>query len=219
VDAVGTSTSRRIKARTEAGASGDLRDELLPLPAFNTLSVLYTTGEVDLDAASAVLDATTARTQGHYSKWGVTYSRLQPIVGLTSVYVRATGQFTSDNLDSYEKFPLGGPDSVRAYPTGEAPSDKAQLYSIELRQRIPVTWASALEGVLFYDWAQGDLNASPWQPAVANRVTLRGAGVGVNVAINERFTLRSTLARRGDRPMTAAPDKRYTFALSLAASF
>jgi hemolysin activation/secretion protein len=219
MDAAGSSTSRRIQGRGELGLGGDMRDALLPMPGFNTLALFYTAGQLRLDDASSALDASTARTQGHYAKWGVTYSRLQPVTERTSVYLRAAGQFTSENLDSYEKFPLGGPDAVRAYAAGEMSSDKAVLYSVELRQRLPLNWGSTVEGVLLYDWASGRLNASPWQAGVPNRVTLRGMGVGINVALGDRVTLRSTLAWRGDRPMTAAPDRHCNLALALSAGF
>lgn len=219
MDSVATLSARRIHDRAEIGLAADLRDQWLPLPASNALSVFYTAGRLDLDAASAALDAATGRTQGRYAKWGVTYSRLQPVAQGTSVVLRAAGQFASENLDSYEKFALGGPDSVRAYPSGEMASDKAVLYSVELRQRLPVSWAPTLEGVLLYDWARGELNASPWQAGTDNRVTLQGAGVGLNLALGERITLRSTLAWRGNRPMTAAPDKHCNFSFSLSVGF
>lgn len=219
MDAAGSATDRRIKDRVEAALSADLRDDVFPLPGFNTASVSYTTGELRLDGLSAAQDATTARTDGHYAKWGVAYARLQPVAERTGVYVRAAAQLATKNLDSYEKFSLGGPDSVRAYPTGEAASDKAALYSVELRHRFAATAGSALEGVLFYDWAQGRVNASPWQAQAGNRVTLHGGGVGANVPLAEHVTLHSALAWRGDRPMTAAPDRHCNFALSLSAAF
>lgn len=219
LDAVATRTYRAIRHRAELGLGADLRDELFTLPALNTLTMFYTSGELELDAASAAVDASTARTRGDYSKWGATYSRLQSLAERTSVYLRVTAQYASDNLDSYEKFPLGGPDSVRAYASGEMSSDKAALLSVELRQRFPVSWTRALEGTLFYDWATGARNASPWQVGVDNRVTLRGAGIGINVALTEQLTLRSALAWRGERAMTAAPDRHQNFSLSLSAGF
>jgi hypothetical protein len=39
------------------------------------------------------------------------------------------------------------------------------------------------------------------------------AGIGVNWSVNDDVTLRSTVAHRGDRSMTAAPDDDYQYNL------
>jgi hemolysin activation/secretion protein len=45
--------------------------------------------------------------------------------------VRLSGQRASQNLDSSEKFSLGGPNSVRAYGPGEAATDDGNLVTLE----------------------------------------------------------------------------------------
>jgi hemolysin activation/secretion protein len=217
-DAIDTDDERRIKGRTDFGLNGDFRDELFGVPALNTASFVYTTGKLHLDRVLAAVDDLSARSAGRYNKWGVSYSRLQAIAGRASVYLRAAAQGTSHNLDSYEKFALGGPDSVRAYPPGETLADEAALYTVELRQGFPVTWARSLEGTLFYDRARGDLNSDPWA-ATPNRATLSGVGAGLNCALTDRMTLRSSIAFRGNRRATAAPDSSYQYTLSLNTVF
>lgn len=219
IDIVSVSSKRRIQDRGEASFSADWRDELFAAPGLNTLSVIYTTGRLQLDSEIATFDAVSARSAGRYEKWGAAYSRLQSITGRTRLYLRAVVQLASDNLDSYEKFALGGPDSVRAYPPGETLADEAQLYSIELRQRFGVgSTAQGFEAMLFYDWARGRLNAAPWDPDVPNRSKLSGVGLGISYAFTERMTLSSTLAFRGDREMTAAPNHSYYYSLTLRAA-
>jgi len=218
VETIDTESERRIRGRTDFGLNGDFRDELLGAPALNTASAVYTMGKLRLDPMLGAIDDLSAQSAGHYSKWGASYSRLQAIAGRTSVYLRVTLQGTSYNLDSYEKFALGGPDSVRAYPSGETLADEAVLYTVELRQGSPVTWARALEGTLFYDRARGDLDGDPWA-ATSNRARLSGVGVGLNCALTGRMTLRSSIAFRGDRRATAAPDSSYQYTLSLNAAF
>jgi hemolysin activation/secretion protein len=217
-DAIGTDNERRIESRTDLGLNGDIRDELFGAPALNTASVVYTKGELGLDAELALVDALSTRSIGYYDKWGLSFSRLQALAGRTSLYFRVAAQGTSDNLDSYEKFALGGPDSVRAYPAGETLADKAVLYSVELRQGFTAAWARHLEGALFYDRARGDLNADPWA-ATPNKATLSGVGIGLNCSFNERMSIRSSVAFRGNRRATAAPDSSYQFSLSLNAAF
>jgi hemolysin activation/secretion protein len=217
-DALETESERRIDDRAELGLNGDLRDELFGAPAINTAAAVYTMGDLNLDAVLAAVDAISARSSGHYRKWGLSYSRLQSIAGRTSLYLRVAAQGTSDNLDSYEKFALGGPDSVRAYPAGDTLADEALLYSVELRQGFGVTWARSLEGAVFYDRARGDLNSSPWA-ATSNRATLSGVGVGLNCALTGQVVLRSSIAFRGNRRATAAPDSSYQYSLSLNTAF
>lgn len=219
IDTASVSTKRRIQDRGEASLSADLHDELFAASGLSTLSVIYTTGQLRLDDDIAAFDAVTARSAGRYEKWGAAFSRLQSITDRTRLYLRAVAQLTSDNLDSYEKFALGGPDSVRAYPPGETLADEAQLYSAELRRGFDAGGrAQALQAMLFYDWVRGRLNAAPWEPGLPNRVKLSGVGLGVSYAITERMTLSSTLAFRGDREMTAAPDHSYYYSLSLRAA-
>ncbi len=217
-DAIGQDSERRIQDRSELAVNGDLRDELFGAPAINTATAVYTMGEVDLDPMLSAIDEISARSSGHYKKWGLSYSRLQSIVGRTSVYLRVAAQGTSGNLDSYEKFALGGPDSVRAYPAGDTLVDEALLYSVEVRQGFGVAWARALEASVFYDRARGDLNADPWA-GTPNRATLSGVGVGLNCALTDVMVLRSSIAFRGNRRMTAAPDSSYQYSLSLNMAF
>jgi hemolysin activation/secretion protein len=217
-DAIGTDNERRIEGRTDIGLNADIRDELFGAPALNTVSAVYTMGKLGLDTELAAVDALSTQSVGYYDKWGASFSRLQAIAGRTSLYVRVAAQGTQHNLDSYEKFALGGPDSVRAYPAGETLADEAVLYSVELRQGFTAAWARNLEATLFYDRARGDLNAQPWA-ATPNQATLSGTGVGFNCALNERMAIRSSVAFRGNRRATAAPDRSYQFNLSLNSAF
>jgi hemolysin activation/secretion protein len=218
LDAIGAESERRIRGRAELGLNGDFRDELFGTTAINTASVVFTTGDLNLDPVLSFVDALSTRASGSYEKWGASYSRLQSIAGRTSVYLRVAAQGTSKNLDSYEKFALGGLDSVRAYPAGETLVDEALLYSVEVRQSFGVAWARALEGSVFYDHARGDLNASPWAPTT-NRATLSGVGLGLNCWLSDGMVLRSIVAFRGNRPATAAPDSSYQYTLSLNKAF
>jgi hemolysin activation/secretion protein len=138
--------------------------------------------------------------------------------GRPSLYLRVSAQQTGNNLDSYEKFALGGPYSVRAYPSGDTLADKAALASAEWRQPLPAVWGRALEGIVFYDYAHGTLDATPWING-ANHVTLSGFGAGLNYRVTDRVLFTGTLAFRGDRKMTAAPDRPCQLNVSLSTAF
>ena len=66
-----------------------------------------------------------------FTKLSFSYSRLQPLSELQSLIFTFRGQNSSDSLVSLEKFSLGGPDTVRAYPVAEALMDSVYLLSVE----------------------------------------------------------------------------------------
>jgi hemolysin activation/secretion protein len=209
---------RRLRNRVELGLGGDWRDAAFGAQALTTLAVLYTRGTLELrDPDTQTADAATARAAGGYDKWTVNYA-LQLAYEHSSVNLRMTAQGTGDNLDSYEKFALGGPYSVRAYPSGDTLADKAALVSVEWRHALPAAWGRHVEGMVFYDRARGSLDTHA-RTGDGNVVTLDGVGVGVNVQVTGRTVVTSTLAFRGDRKMTAAPDRACQFNVALNAAF
>lgn len=50
-----------------------------------------------------------------------------------SLYANLEAQSADKNLDSSEKFFLGGAQGVRAYPLGEAAGDEGAMATLELR--------------------------------------------------------------------------------------
>ena len=53
------------------------------------------------------------------------------------LFSATAGQLADKNLDTAEKFYLGGPGGVRAYPQGEATGDQGYRLSGELRLLVP----------------------------------------------------------------------------------
>ena len=101
------------------------------------------------------------------------------------------GQQADKNLDSSEKFSLGGPNSVRAYPASEASGDTGYSATLELRQ----TLLPGVQGALFYDWGSIKVNKNPYGAAASNSRTLAGAGFGLNASV-DKFDIRVSLAWR-----------------------
>jgi hemolysin activation/secretion protein len=64
-----------------------------------------------------------AKTQGSFAKFTYNLARLQRLTDQLSLYATINGQQASGNLDSSEKFILGGLAGIRAYPIGEASGD------------------------------------------------------------------------------------------------
>ncbi len=175
--------------------SGDLRDSLFG-GGINNFSLAYTQGT--LRNPTATLDVPT----GKFRRINPTYSRLQALGDSDFLlYFRYSGQIALDRLDSSEKFSLGGPSAVRAYPVGEAPSDTAHLASLELRYRIP-DWdgriPGTLIGLLFADWARAIVDKAPPIETTdpPNIRKLSGYGFGFNWALANSWSAQTSFAWR-----------------------
>lgn len=198
------------------GLSGDLRDGLGG-GGVTSFAASYSLGRLRLDGAALATDAATARTAGSYGKASLYVVRLQRTGDRTSLFLSASAQWASKNLDSSEKMPLGGPGAVRAYPSGEAPSDRAQLVTAELRRTLNDRW----QLVGFVDAARGTQNQQRWAGAIgAATRTLRGAGVGLNWAHEAGWSVRATYAHRlGSSPVTSEPDRKGRLWLQASRNF
>ena len=119
-------------------------------------------------------------------------SRLQSINNSTQVALTLNGQQAGKNLDSSEKFSLGGISGVRAYPQGEASGDEGLKATLELRHSYSANWQIAA----FYDAGTVKTNKNPFGVAgAANSKSLSGAGFGINANF-DKVQLKATLAWR-----------------------
>ena len=84
-------------------------------------SINHTYGELDLSGAPSDLSSdqssTGAKTDGNFSKTNIQFLRIQRIAELIDLQILASAQIASQNLDSSEKFTLGGVGGVRAFPS------------------------------------------------------------------------------------------------------
>jgi hemolysin activation/secretion protein len=79
-----------------------------------------------------------AALNGSYSKLRYNFNRMQVVTDTVSLYGAVAGQESNGkNLDSSEKFYLGGSSGVRAYPTSEGGGSTGILVNLELRWRLP----------------------------------------------------------------------------------
>ncbi len=95
----------------------------------------------------------------------------------------ASTQMASKNLSTSEKFGLGGPSGVRAYPVGEASGDEGWRLSAELRHSlITSTQWGTVGPMLFYDTGSITKYKRPdglVEPDQQNSYRLSGWGLGV----------------------------------------
>ena len=191
-----------------AGLSGDMRDALGG-GGLTSAGFAFTQGRLDLrgNADTVALDALTAKTNGSYSKLSYNVSRLQRIDDSWSFYAGFSGQNARKNLDSSEKFVLGGM-GVRAYPQGEAAGDSGRLLNLEVRYNVPGFNFGSLQVVGFIDTGRVTLHNATWagwqpigRPDFPNSYSLSGAGIGLNLLNEAGFTVRSSLAwKLGNNP-------------------
>lgn len=161
-----------------------------------------TVGNLSIDPpAQRAIDEATARTHGGYLKVTANLARLQTLTPSTSVYLTLSGQLASKNLDSSEKFALGGAYGVRAYPQGEAAGDEGWQAALELRR----TLLPGIQGTLFYDAGAIKINHTPFA-AGSNTRNIAGYGVGANAVLGG-FNLRASLAWRASRGATSDVDR------------
>lgn len=172
---------------------------------YSSLNVAVTAGTVH-EANQLAAAAATNRGEGRYARLNVTVMRQQRLTEKINLNVSVSGQRADDLLDSSEKFSLGGPNGVRAYPISEASGDEGELLNAEIRYSPPVPkgWGS-LQFSGFYDAGHIRLQKHEVEiPATAtnlNSYWLRGAGFGITYAIDGRLTLRGSWAWViGDNP-------------------
>lgn len=196
-------TSRYFNNTLSAGLSGNLLDGL-GRGGVNTASVVMTGGDLNLSRSpTKAADALTLRTEGQFLKLRYALSRQQVLTDTLTAYASFSGQMASKNLDSSEKFYLGGPSGVRAYPIGEGSGSEGQMLNMELRWRLP----HGVSLVGFYDWGHVAVNRNNNFPGASpvNDYSLQGAGVGVQWQPGRGVSLSATWAHRiGGNPNATA---------------
>ena len=120
-------------------------------------------------------------TKGTYAKLSGMVFRRQDINRRLSFTFLAKGQYASKNLDSSEKFTLGGINGVRAYPNGEASGDCGYLTRAEFRYLIPVPrYDQTLQLAAYFDHGGVKINRDGHSSAGFDNVRrLQGVGIGL----------------------------------------
>jgi hemolysin activation/secretion protein len=166
----------------------------------NTVNIVYIKGYVDLTgSANQWATNQTTHADGGFNKIRYSFSRNQAVIDGVSVYGSLSGQETTYNLDSSEKFYLGGAYGVRAYPTSEGAGSKGRLVTAEVRKTLPQN----LTGTVFYDYGQVIVNANNniLGRTALNQYALQGGGLALSWQPLNYFNVRGTWARRvGSNP-------------------
>jgi hemolysin activation/secretion protein len=176
----------------------------------NNASASITSGRVNLDgSANQNTDATGANTHGGYQKLNLSVSRVQTLTPDLSLFVAASAQTASKNLDSSEKVYLGGASGVRAYPSSEGGGTEGQTVTAELRQKLNAK--ATVTG--FYDYGHAKafndnnkVDGSGLNSGIApNSYALKGYGASVAWQPEKNIDIKATVAKRiGVSPIASA---------------
>lgn len=153
-------------------------------------------------------DAAGPRTEGDSARLAFDLRRDQLITDPFFLRARLAGQAANGNLDSSQKFGLGGPWGVRAYPGDDAQGDSGALLQLELHRRFS-------EGFDLFAFADGGYirqHQDPW-PGWDTRVSgnnsygLAAAGLGLNWSHASGMQASLVVAQPlGNNPGSGVPD-------------
>ncbi len=173
--------------------------------ARNAYSLGLVSGQLELDrnAASLAADQAGPQTQGSFTKLSWTYQRVQRLADGWDLSAAASGQIAGKNLDGYEKFAIGGPTAVRAYPSGEALGDDGWIANLEVRH----AFNAEFQAQAFFDAGHVTLlhNTFPGfnagNPNKPNSYSLYGMGIGLLYGRPGDWLIRGSVAwKLGSNP-------------------
>jgi hemolysin activation/secretion protein len=208
--ALGVTTSDIDSNTLTLGLNGDYSrlTGIAGLGSYTSYSAQWVSGRVALDgwAANKLQDALSAQSQGGFDKASGQVFHLLRLSNTSALYAALSGQWASKNLDSSQKFVLGGPQGVRAYPTGEASGDEGWLLNLEWRREIDRNWRF----VVFVDHGEIRLHRNTWStwnavtPRLDNQYGLSGFGASAVWTPTVNSQISATLAQRlGNNPARA----------------
>ena len=129
-----------------------------------------------------------------YQKINYGLTRQQALSADQSLLLSLSGQHANEALDSSERFYIGGPGNVRAYPSSEASGERGHAASAEWRWRLDPNWLLSL----FVDRAK--VHSLP-AGSGGGSVTLEGYGLSMAWTGPMGINTRLTWARRvGNNP-------------------
>ncbi|HEY0563459.1 MAG TPA: ShlB/FhaC/HecB family hemolysin secretion/activation protein [Methylophilus sp.] len=177
--------------------SFDVKDQL-GLGGITYGNVTWTHGTLNLDSELTALDRLTAKTEGDFDKLNIDIARIQALPAQFNLLGRLSMQATNGNLDSSEKFGLGGVNGVRAYPSGEGFGDEGAFAKVELSY----VGNTLFNPYAFYDVGSVKINHNTFDDS-KNRRSVSGTGFGVRLEKN-KWSGDASVAWRlsGGRPLS-----------------
>ena len=186
-----------------ATVAGDQRDAT-GITNFN-ISGAY--GRLYLDNFQTLFsDYFGARTQGSFTKFDYSVSRLQQLNPTNAFYFGFSGQLANKNLDTSEQFYLGGPNTVRGYDVGVVSGAEGNLATIEFRHDLTISMLPGpWQASAFVDSGRIQAYKAVFFPG-PNTARLNSAGVGLHWTAPHDWLVSTSIATPiGNRPELAGP--------------
>ena len=179
-----------------------------------------TVGRVVYDDATAFsVDYDGARTDGRFTKYVLSVSRLQQIANKTALFASVSYQGANKNLDSSEQFFVGGPMSVEAYDNGVLSGSEGNAEALELRRELHAGTSGRWQGTVFLDHAHVQIEKDRYSEGV-NGVDLSAAGLALDWTGPTGWSVTSSLAAPlGDTPEVLGHRPSVRFWLQLQKNF
>ncbi|ABK45191.1 Polypeptide-transport-associated domain protein, ShlB-type [Magnetococcus marinus MC-1] len=206
-ESLGSATNDKKLAIFKAGMNGSVTDTFWR-GGFTSGSMSYEVGDLDLSGLTSAYDADQSSTGPHahggYGKLSVRVRRIQRAGKNLTFLADLSGQYASKNLSTSEKFQLGGPSGIRAYPVGEASGDHGMMVNLNARYLAAEdTPLGRVQLTAFYDWGNVHQYADPDNLVLStpNSYSLSGYGLGVLVGTAGKSEFNLQLTRTlGDHP-------------------
>lgn len=205
MDSFDVNNQKSVKSGT-FGLNGNYQD------TFNgagqtSFNLGLTLGHLSMDAEQRALDEASARSNGDFTKISYMFNRLQRVTDRDILAISLSGQWAGNNLNSSDKFSLGGSYGVRAYPQGEGSGDEGSILNVEFRHR----FMPQLQGVIFYDYGRIRINHDQYIAGDNTRI-IAGAGFGMNALLFNRVSLDGYVAwtTQGGAPKTEADSSEHS---------
>lgn len=193
--AVTTDYTNRV---TSLGLNGSVMGK----GSFHAYGVTLSSGNVQHDRANKS-STQVIPGEGTFTKLRANYALNQTLSDTLSFYGQVQGQAANKNLDSSERFFLGGPLGVRAYPGSEGGGTQGAMVNLEIRQRLP----EGFQVIAFYDHGrvQVEKTRTATTSSEPNTYSLRGSGLGVIWNGPQKLAIKALWSRRlGSNPNPAS---------------
>ena len=129
---------------------------------------------------------TTNALDGGFTKWRLNMSRKNKINDSQALLLSYQRQWANRNLDSSEKFGIGGASSVRAYPGGEASGSEASQFTMEWQHDLQ--WnKQPYKLSAFYDVGSVTKYKYNDSGVANNNYSLQGVGLWIGTSIPNRW--------------------------------
>jgi hemolysin activation/secretion protein len=150
-------------------------------------SVQLVRGAIDLSGSTAShisSDSSTVQTAGNYAKLKFNISQKLDFDSKNTGLISLQSQFATKNLDSSEKFYLGGMQGVRAYPTNEAGGSLGNLVTMEWQRQFMLQdnrWTTS--GFVDYGDVTVNRNNDYLGASTLNKYSLSGYGLWLGASV------------------------------------